>query len=1012
VAFSVTTVAPGAELGALAEVIARAKGDDRLAPVTVVVPTNTCGVMARRALGRSSGIAGVDMVTLTRLAELIAGPELAAAGRTPSSTPVIDLAIRSVLRRDPGPYRSVAAHPSTIVALRRAHAELRLAGPDATEILAAGSGRGGHVVRVSEAVTAELADHWYDEADLLDLATDSVTRTVPAGLRRLVVHLPEELAGRARAFLRALAASIPVDLVVSMVGDTTVDRDTIGLLDALGLEAPPASTASTGRRPDPTPVVVSTTDADDEVRIAVRAVLDAAREGTPFERIALLWPTHQPYARLVEHHLDNADITWNGRPGTSVTERLAPRLVLDLLDVDRRGLRRRSLFELLADVPARGPDGEHVPTASWERVSREAGVARDDDWHRRLGALTTHDHWGDAATSLRAFVDDLRTELGPPAATRRWWDWADWCARQLDRWLGRATLDRLPDPEYRAWEALTRALDRLRHLDPVGGPVTRHQFRTTLEAELDEAPLRRGRVGDGVTVGPLAGAVGLDVDLTVVVGAAEGLLPPTPTADPLLSDADRERAGLSTSDARAVRLQRQLLARVAAGRVVLTFPRGDLRATSAVEPSRWVRSWTTDDGATVRTVASHHAGLLETSFPTSPTEHRLRGRLRAVRAGVEPMALAAGDERMTRDLACLQARASDELTEYDGDLSGARVPVLDHPVSPSRLEAWSSCPHGYLVRYLLRVRPVDEPDTELSITAIERGSAHHDALDRLHSAVVAGDLPQPTTTGWTDVHREALIGHFDDVCESAERRGRTGRPAFWADERARMLADLLAWLDVDSRFVVGRGATILASEHRFGGDDAALRLPDGRSLALEGSIDRVDRSADGRLVVTDHKSGRNRYAKLGADDPTLGGTLFQLPAYAAAARSSFGPPDVGVIAEYGLLARGDYARPGLVIDHEVDRLVAEQVAAVVDGIESGWFPNRPERPGWRLFVPCEYCEPDHLGTADRWGEWERKRHDPRLARWFGDDASPGGTGADAPDTSRPDTGGSGAGTSP
>jgi hypothetical protein len=59
------------------------------------------------------------------------------------------------------------------------------------------------------------------------------------------------------------------------------------------------------------------------------------------------------------------------------------------------------------------------------------------------------------------------------------------------------------------------------------------------------------------------------------------------------------------------------------------------------------------------------------------------------------------------------------------------------------------------------------------------------------------------------------------------------------------------------------------------------------------------------------------------------------------------------------------------------------VRRVVSGIESGYFPNRPERPGWRMFVSCRYCEPDLLGTTERWGEWSRKRRDPRLAQWFG-----------------------------
>ena len=59
---------------------------------------------------------------------------------------------------------------------------------------------------------------------------------------------------------------------------------------------------------------MSVTDADEEARRAVRAIVDAARGGTALGRMAILWPTDRPYARLVEHHLDVAGIDWNGRP--------------------------------------------------------------------------------------------------------------------------------------------------------------------------------------------------------------------------------------------------------------------------------------------------------------------------------------------------------------------------------------------------------------------------------------------------------------------------------------------------------------------------------------------------------------------------------------------------------------------------------------------------------------------------------------------------------------------------
>lgn len=989
VSISATLVAPQQALVALAAAISDAKGADPLAPVTVAVPTNTCGVMTRRALGRQGGVAGVDMVTLNRLAELIAGPALAAAGRSPMSTPVIDLTIAALLADDPGPYGAVATHPSTVVALRDLHAELRLADPTAVGRLRDESLRGRQAVRISAAITAALEARWYDEADLFTTATDSIAERVPDGLRNLVLHLPQELSGRAITFVRALGADLDVRVVGQLVGNETADADTRRLLEALGATTSAAPVVDDRGEPDqPSPrptAIVSTTDADEEAREAVRLVVDAARAGTPFERIAVLWPAQRPYARLIEHHLTAADVPWNGRPGTTLAERLAPRLVLDLLDVDRRGLRRRNLFNVLADLPLRDHDGGYLPTAGWERVSRYAGVARDDDWDRRLASLSSSERWGPSADSLRSFVDDLRTELGHPAATRSWRDWSIWCTQQLEQRLGQHTIERLAEPEYRAYEALTTSLDRLGHLDPISAPVTRHRFRSTLEAELDATPPRQGRVGNGITVAPLAGAAGLDVDIVVVLGAAEGMLPPRPTSDPLLSDADRALAGLATADARATRLHRVLLTTLATSAVTLTAPRGDLRSTASVELSRWIAPWSGD----LRVVASHHAGVMSTTFPASSTEHRLRSRSQQVVAGrpLVDQADAGADAVLQRGLRLLDGRRSDLLTGYDGDLTAVDVPPLADAVSPSRLESWSACPHAYFDHYLLEVEPVEEPGDEISITARDRGTAHHGALDLFHQAVVDGALPQPGTTGWTGEHRAALTSFFHQVCEHTERRGRTGRPASWADERARMLDDLLTWLRHDSDLAVRRGSTVLASELRFGADDdVSIALPDGRRIRLLGSIDRVDRTRDGHLVVTDHKSGaKSKFKDLSPDDPTAGGTLLQLPSYAAAARVRFGEPDTPVLAEYGLLRKGDYARPGYLMTPAVDHEVSESLARIVDGIEAGFFPNRPERPGWRLFVGCPYCEPDGLGTAERWAEWQRKQHDPRLARWFGPD---------------------------
>ena len=179
VAISVSTTALGAPaLDALAAAVRRAQGGDPLRAVTVVVPTNTAGVMARRALGRRGGFAAIDVVTIFRLAELLGAPTLHRVGRKPVSTPVVDVAVRQVVLANPGLYAGVQHHPSTIVALRDLYRELRVAGPGAVTALAR-TERGGEPARVAAEVMRALRTDWYDEGDLLTAATARAAQRSP-----------------------------------------------------------------------------------------------------------------------------------------------------------------------------------------------------------------------------------------------------------------------------------------------------------------------------------------------------------------------------------------------------------------------------------------------------------------------------------------------------------------------------------------------------------------------------------------------------------------------------------------------------------------------------------------------------------------------------------------------------------------------------------------------------------------------------------------------------------------
>src|SRR3954470_21979014 len=117
VAGSVTWVRYGSDaLQTLRDIVADAKRQDAMAPVSVIVPNNIAGIVARRFLAHGlgpdrRGIAAIRFTTLRHLAEQLAAPVLAGAARLPATSAVTAAAVRACLDAGPGDFEAVAAHP-------------------------------------------------------------------------------------------------------------------------------------------------------------------------------------------------------------------------------------------------------------------------------------------------------------------------------------------------------------------------------------------------------------------------------------------------------------------------------------------------------------------------------------------------------------------------------------------------------------------------------------------------------------------------------------------------------------------------------------------------------------------------------------------------------------------------------------------------------------------------------------------------------------------------------------
>ena len=228
------------------------------------------------------------------------------------------------------------------------------------------------------------------------------------------------------------------------------------------------------------------------------------------------------------------------------------------------------------------------------------------------------------------------------------------------------------------------------------------------------------------------------------------------------------------------------------------------------------------------------------------------------------------------------------------------------------------------------------------------------------------------------------------LCADYERKGLTGRPLFWRRDRARILRDLDRILVVDSDHRAAYRTTPLAAELAFGLPGSGLEpvpmpLGDGRVVRFRGKADRVDEADDGTLHVVDYKTGKfRREDRLRQDDPLLGGRRLQLPVYGLAARSFRGRPDAPVKAEYWFVSAGaGDERMGYAVDDVVLDRMGTTLAAVVDGIARGVFPNHPTAGSTSPWNECWFCDPDNLGVTDLRRAWERKRGDPALAGYAG-----------------------------
>lgn len=1043
---------------ALAVVVGAAKAGDPLAPVTVIVESNFAGLVARRLLGRGElagdspsagagpvGIANVNFFTPFQLAAQLAVGRL--GDKVPLTNPVLGAAVRQALRAEPGHFGPVRDHPATEAAVASAVGELANVEAEILDRLESAGGTTQSLVRLHRDVIDRLAG-FHHEADIAAAAgshPDLAAALDPFGT--LVWYLPGRASGPLARFLGS-ALALPGRSDTVIFGTTGVDPADAEPRQALGLAGlAPAGAAPDLKVPDNGPAmplashVVTVTDADEEVRYVLRQVVALVESGLALDRIAIFHPTPDPYVRILEQQLNAAGIVANGPSRRRLADSIAGRVLVGALELSTQRWRRDRLMGLVNAGPVYFEESL-APVAGWEAVSRQAGVTGGlNDWRSKLdwycdrldrrvaelgpaenpGWAEAMDRDRDLALGLARFVDSLADRLDAIAAAGTWAERSAAAIELLHHLLG-TTQPRSwwPEQDQNGFDLVVAALERLAGLDDLDPEPDMALFVRALAAEVDVARGRNGRFGQGLVYGPLATAPGHDLDAVFILGCAEGLCPPARRDDAMIPDRVRALANgqMVLRSERHDHQHRYFLAALAAApadRRWLLFPRGDLRSSRRMRPSRWLLPSAselagrdlyasdfesgTPDGLTE--VGSHAGAIAGCETPVGVDERDLAAVLDYVdRAG--DLAEHPATMPVRRGLELQAARAGTDFTIFDGNLAGNSAGLDDRPQSPTRLETWARCGFRYFLAYGLGLDERDEPERVVELSALERGTAIHELLEGFLNAMIQAGPPAPSQP-WSPEQRETARSIAEDIFDELESKGLTGRPVTWARERSDLMMRLEEFLDHDNAYRAGTGSTPTRLEAPFGldGEDPVeIAIDDRRSLRFRGKIDRVDTTSDGRVFVNDYKTGGgSEYQKIDRGDPTKAGQMLQLGLYAEAVLAQHGgptgagpdpdadpdpdtAPEARVDTRYWMVSpRGGYQRLGYPWTTERrDRLI-QVLAAIVDGIEAGTYMAVPG--DWqsfrRSYENCTYCPFDSICPTDRAEHAADKADHPALA---------------------------------
>lgn len=682
-----------------------------------------------------------------------------------------------------------------------------------------------------------------------------------------------------------LAAGVPLHVLTGAHRGTRAVRDlaaeVTSRIGAVGVVAHRRSPSPAGASPgDPVSSTASPASANDD-RVRAFALRSAGEQydtiarllrerhvhdRVPWDACAVIAHDSRQVAAL-QSELAARDVPTAGGPGRTLGETRAVRDLLTLVDLAARGdLTGDEPLEALRAGGLDAVDARRLRTALRQHAVRVAdegdavASARDlvaSGLRHPIEFELIDTREGRRAARIAQTLALLREQLAEGASAHEllWtaWERSGWERTWREAATGHGPLAEQARRDLDAVVALFQAAKR--HGERADGTGAVAFVRGILDSDVAEDRLSSPDPADAVRVLTPAATLGLEFDTVVIAGVQDGVWPNLRTRGGLF---DTWRLGLPGDAGDALDLRRGVL-----HDEVRLFVRAVTRA------ARRLVVTAVDDDDTGPSV------LFEFLPPTEPAprsaEHplSLRGLVALYRRALtDPRASGAARRDAAGQLALLAAAGvagaapeewygvaepSSAGPLYDLDAEAARV-------SPSKLEAIDECQLNWVIGDL----------------GGDAGSVGAGLGTLLHAALEHADGADEDAL-WASV--EARWGELSFDAAWIERTERT---------RAR---DLIARLSRYLRDAEAAGTTLLGAEPHFELDVPVAGA--AHPAVISGTIDRVELTAEGTVVIVDLKTGRTQATGPAAavDNPQL--SAYQLAFEQGAIPAAAGRPSGG-----------------------------------------------------------------------------------------------------------------------